>query len=198
MRFEGEERHGDWPRKGFRHEFGRRGFGHGHFGHRFWYGEREEGEGRRRYFESSELRLVLLKLIAGQPRHGYDLIRAIEDLTSGAYAPSPGVVYPALSMLQDVNHIKATEAEQQRNTFAITADGTAELETNADKVKALFGRLAELGATRQRADGSPVRRAMENLRSVLRQRLGSDNVAKKTLHEIAGILDEAAQRIERL
>jgi hypothetical protein len=97
-----------------------------------------------------------------------------------------------------MQHIKATETDQQRNTFAITPEGTADLRANADKVKSLFERLAELGATRQRADASPVRRAMENLRTVLRQRLGNDDVAKKTLHEVAAILDEAAQRIERL
>lgn len=197
MRFEGEERHG-WQRRAL-HEFmrGGRHRGFGRHGHHHWRDDRDEGEGRRRYFESAELRLVLLKLISDQPRHGYDLIRAIEELTSGAYAPSPGVVYPALSILQDVNHIKATEVGQGRNTFAITAEGTADLDDNANKVKALFARLAELGETRQRADASPVRRAMENLKTVLRARLRED-VAKKVLHEVASILDDAAQRIERL
>jgi hypothetical protein len=60
------------------------------------------GRRTRRMFESGELRLVLLKLIADEPRHGYDLIRAIEELTGGEYAPSPGVVYPTLTLLQDM------------------------------------------------------------------------------------------------
>ena len=59
------------------------------------------GGGRRRMFDGGELRLVLLKLIQDEPRHGYDLIKEIEELTGGAYAPSPGVVYPTLSMLAD-------------------------------------------------------------------------------------------------
>ncbi len=67
--------------------------------------------GRRRMFDAGELRLVLLKLIADQPRHGYDLIRAIEELTHGAYAPSPGVVYPTLTMLQDMGLIEEAKGE---------------------------------------------------------------------------------------
>ncbi len=63
------------------------------------------GRGRRRVFDSAELRLVLLKLLKDQPRHGYDLIRAVEELTAGAYSPSPGVVYPTLTLLSDMGHI---------------------------------------------------------------------------------------------
>ncbi len=67
-----------------------------------WSGGRR-GRRARRMFEGGELRLVLLKLIADEPRHGYDLIRAVEELTGGEYAPSPGVVYPTLTLLQDMN-----------------------------------------------------------------------------------------------
>ena len=158
----------------------------------------DRGEGRRRLFDSSELRLVLLKLISDQPRHGYDLIRAIEELSGGAYVPSPGVVYPALSMLQDQDHIEGTGAENARKAFAITPSGTADLTANAATVKALLARLGELAATREQTDSAPIRRAMENLRTVLRHRLGDERVSKDTLYEVAAILDEAAQRIERL
>ena len=73
--------------------------------------DEENGWGRRgrrsrRMFESGELRLVLLKLIVDEPRHGYDLIRAIEELTGGEYAPSPGVIYPTLTLLQDMGLIE--------------------------------------------------------------------------------------------
>ena len=67
--------------------------------------------GRRRVFEPGEFRLVLLKLIADQPRHGYDLIRAIEEMTHGIYAPSPGVVYPTLTMLQDMGYIEESKGK---------------------------------------------------------------------------------------
>jgi DNA-binding PadR family transcriptional regulator len=175
-----------------------------HFGHRGRHGfgrDGEPGEGRgrrRRVFDSGELQLVLLKLIADQPRHGYELIRAIEELTGGAYVPSPGVIYPTLTLLQDMGRIEEATAEGPRKPFAITADGAAELEAKAQEVEALFARLAELASMRERTDGGPVRRAMGNLRTVLLDRLGRDGVQAETMHDVAAILDEAARKIERL
>jgi hypothetical protein len=101
-------------------------------------------------------------------------------------------------MLQDQDHIEATGAENARKAFAITQSGIADLTVNAATVKALLARLGELAATREQTDSAPIRRAMENLRSVLRHRLGDERVTKDTLYEVAAILDEAAQRIERL
>jgi DNA-binding PadR family transcriptional regulator len=175
-------------------DYGRRGGRH--FGHRGRDGE--HGGRRRRVFDSGELQLVLLKLIADQPRHGYELIRAIEELTGGAYVPSPGVIYPTLTLLQDMGRIEEAEAEGPRKPFAITADGTAELLAKKPEVEALFARLAELASMRERTDGGPVRRAMGNLRTVLLDRLSKDGVQSETMHEVAAILDEAARKIERL
>ena len=76
---------------------------------------------------ASELRLLLLRLIADEPRHGYDLIRAIEELSHGAYAPSPGVVYPTLTMLQDMGLIEEAKSEGARKVFQATAEGDAHL-----------------------------------------------------------------------
>jgi DNA-binding PadR family transcriptional regulator len=68
-------------------------------------------------FEGGELRLVLLKLIADEPRHGYELIKAIEDLTGGDYAPSPGIVYPTLTMLEDMGLISEKKVQEQQEDF---------------------------------------------------------------------------------
>ena len=73
--------------------------------------------GRGRVFDGGELRLVLLQLIAEQPRHGYDLIQAIEEITHGAYAPSPGVVYPTLTMLADMGLIEEAKSEGSRKAI---------------------------------------------------------------------------------
>nr|WP_232280410.1 PadR family transcriptional regulator [Sphingomonas sp. PAMC 26605] len=164
---------------------------------------RGEGEGRgsprgRRMFDGGELRLVLLKLIADEPRHGYDLIRSIEELTGGAYAPSPGVVYPTLTLLDEMELIEAREAEGAKKRFAITAGGTAHLAENAELVEALFARLAEVGAERARTDSASVRRAMGNLKEVLMHKLRAEEVEKETLHQLVALIDEAAQKIERL
>ena len=196
--------HGRRERHGMRHGGfgGRGGFGAGGFSVR-WGGDDDgrgggRGPGRgRRMFDSGELRLVLLKLIAEQPRHGYDLIREIEQRSSGAYAPSPGVIYPTITMLDDMGMIEEQKAEGAKKQFAITAAGQALLTEREAEVEALFARLAEVGAERQRTDGGPVRRAMGNLRQVLHQRL-SEELDADTLHDVAALLDEVAQKIERL
>jgi len=180
-----------------RHHFGRRGFGrHGHG----FEAERGEGgrSGRRRVFDAGELRLVLLKLIADQPRHGYELIRAIEELTGGGYVPSPGMVYPTLTMLDEMGHVAEVKSEGARKAFAVTAEGTAHLAERQAEVEALFARLAELATVSERTDAMPVRRAMGNLRAVLIHRLGRAGVQSATVHEAVAIIDDAAQRIERL
>lgn len=182
-------------RGGFRHA----GFGRG----RGRDDEGRDGGGRggprgRRMFDSGELRLVLLKLIADEPRHGYDLIRQVEELTGGAYAPSPGVVYPTLTLLDDMGLIEARQAEGAKKLFAVTETGTAHLAENAELIEALLARLADVGAERARTDSASVRRAMGNLREVLVHRLRHEEVAKETLHEIVALIDEAAQKIERL
>ncbi len=156
------------------------------------------GGGRRRVFDSGELRLVLLRLIADQPRHGYDLIRAIEARTGGAYAPSPGVVYPTITLLQDMGQIDEVKAEGARKAFAITDEGKAHLAERQAEADALLERLEQIGAVARKTDGGPVRRAMLNLRTVLHQRLHDESIGTDTLHDVAAIIDEAARRIERL
>jgi DNA-binding PadR family transcriptional regulator len=187
---------------------GRHGGGHhagprgrGGFGREGGPGWNEEGPGRgggrRRMFDGGELRLVLLKLIADKPRHGYDLIRAIEERTGGAYAPSPGIVYPTLTLLTEMGLIAEQSSDGARKQFEITAEGTAHLADNASEVAAMFARLDALGAMRERTDAVPVRRAMHNLKSVLMHRLG-EGLDKEKLHEAVALIDEAARKIERL
>jgi DNA-binding PadR family transcriptional regulator len=155
------------------------------------------GGGRKRMFDGGELRIVLLKLISDKPRYGYDLIRAIEERTGGAYAPSPGIVYPTLTLLGEMGLIGEQEAEGARKLFAITPEGTAHLEEHAAPVVAIFARLDAIGAMRERTDVVPIRRAMHNLRSVLQNRLG-EGLDKDRLHEAVALIDEAARKIERL
>ena len=127
-------------------------------------GGRHGGGPRGRVLGGDELKLVLLALIAEAPRHGYDLIRAVEAKTGGAYAPSPGVVYPTLTLLTDMGLIEEQASEGTRKLFAVTEAGTAQLAQDAEQVSDLFARLAALGEHRART----------------------------------AILDEAAQKVERL
>ncbi|BAK66817.1 putative PadR family transcriptional regulator [Sphingobium sp. SYK-6] len=179
---------------------GRHGLGPGPFGAEWDPAERRGpgGRGRGRMFDGGELRLVLLKLIGEGPRHGYDLIRAIEELTGGAYAPSPGVVYPTLTLLADMELIGEGESEGARKLYAITPAGEAHLAEHAEEVDALMARLEGLREMRERADHGPVRRAIGNLKAVLHARMGRGAGSDELPHDIAAILDEAARKIERL
>ncbi|MFC7538064.1 PadR family transcriptional regulator [Sphingomonas sp. GCM10030256] len=185
---------------------GRRGFGAfrpGHFHFDFGdgpggWGGGPNGRGRRRMFGSGELRLVLLKLIADEPRHGYDLIRAIEEMTHGDYAPSPGVIYPTLTMLGDMALIEEQAAEGSRKKFAVTDEGRKHLEENADEVEALFERLEEHGSSRRRSSRPEIGRAIGNLMTALRNRVAHEGWNEDLLNEVTDILDDAAKRIERL
>jgi DNA-binding PadR family transcriptional regulator len=149
-------------------------------------------------FEGGELRLLLLRLIADEPRHGYDLIRAIEELTGGAYVPSPGVIYPTLTLLEEMGLIAETSGEGARKPFEITEQGQAHLEENADQAQELIDRLKTLSPSHHPAGGSPVWRAMRNLGMAIRNRLHHGDVTDETVHELAALIDEFAQRVERL
>ncbi|WP_224372112.1 PadR family transcriptional regulator [Hyalangium versicolor] len=168
-----------------------------------WHGERDEHRGphghggRHRMFEGGELRLVLLHLIAQEPRHGYDLIRAIEGLSRGVYAPSPGIIYPTLTLLRDMGLVGEPDTDNQRKLFSITPQGRALLKENAKAVEALLQRLGAAGEVRERTDAAPIRRAMHNLKSVLFDTLSAD-ADKQTILNVAALIDEAAQKIERL
>lgn len=158
------------------------------------------GRGRRgaRMFAGGELRLLLLHLVSEQPRHGYDLIRAVGDLAGGDYAPSPGVVYPTLALLVDEGLIAEEADAGPRKAFAATEAGRAELVEKSEELASIVARLKAVGDQRERSDSPPVRRAMGNLHAALRDRVMADGFAIETAHAIADILDEAARRIERL
>lgn len=163
------------------------GFGGGHGRHR-----------RGRMFAQGELRLALLKLTADEPRHGYELIKAIEELTGGSYAPSPGAVYPTLQMLADEGLIAERDDASPRKAFAATDEGRAELADKADEVAALFERLGKLAEQTERSRSPQLSRAMGNLASVLRNRARAGKLDGETLDQIVDLIDEMAKRIERL
>lgn len=169
-----------------------------------WSGDWDGGGGSRsrkrrgRMFGSGELRLALLVLIAEQERHGYELIKAIEDMTGGTYAPSPGAVYPTLQLLADEGKIEEAEADGAKKPFKVTDDGKAELDERKDDIEELMGRLAVEGKKAEKARSPDLGRAMGNLASVLANRAGAGKLDKEVMDQIVDLIDEMAKRIERL
>ncbi|MCO6415349.1 PadR family transcriptional regulator [Siccirubricoccus sp. KC 17139] len=173
---------------------GERGFD-GPFGHRRHGGGRG---GLGRLFAHGDLRLVLLQLIAEKPRHGYELIKAIEEKVGGAYSPSPGVIYPTLTLLEEQGYVTAsTEPGGTRKLHDATPEGRAFLAANQAAVEALLARMAE-AAERHGGEPAPqIIRAMENLKLALRLRLHRGRLSEDAANAIAAALDEAARAVER-
>ncbi len=147
-----------------------------------------------RFLEHGDLKMLVLHLISEQPRHGYEIIKAIEDLTGGAYAPSPGVVYPTLTLLEELGHVVST-ADGSRKSFAITDAGSAALAENKAEVETILARIAK-AQTRQSAPA--IIRAIENFRMSLRLKLGGEPLSPDAVKALASLLDETARKIEEI
>ncbi len=145
-----------------------------------------------RVLEHGDLRLLILHLIAEKPRHGYELIKAIGDLAGGDYAPSPGVVYPTLTMLEELGQVEST-ADGARKSYAITPTGTELLTEQAQPIADLLARIAN---ARPREPEAPIVRANENLRTAIRLKLGRAENSPALVRKIADIMDAAAREIE--
>jgi len=164
---------------------------------RHWHRGGRGGLGR--FFAHGDLRLVILKLIAEKPRHGYEIIKAIEDQVGGAYSPSPGVIYPTLTLLEELGYVTVqTSADSAKKLHEITGEGKAFLEANRETLQALLGRMAE--ASRAAGDGPApqIVRAMENLRLALRMRMSRGPLNTEQATAVAAVLDAATIAVEKI
>ncbi len=153
---------------------------------------------RARVFQRGELRLVLLHLISQESRHGYDLIQQIEELTGGHYAPSPGIVYPTLTLMAEMDLIDEKVDDGGKKIYSITDAGTALLAEEEKHVANILSRLEGIAKMDQAADGASIRRAMSNMKSAIRIRLADEEKGSEKILDVAAIIDEAASKIERL
>ena len=143
-------------RAGGRHRGGR--FGGFGFGGRFG-GSDGMGDDdmmiARRVLGQGDLRLLALALIAEAPRHGYEIIKLVEEKTGSFYSPSPGIVYPTLTYLEEAGYVTASTAGAKK-LYTLTNEGKAYLDANRDIVKAVLDRLEAIGervSRRRRAQG---------------------------------------------
>ena len=187
-------------RFGFHHHpherHARHGHEHGHDHHRGRGGWGRGGRGGR-FFDQGDLRLVILALIAQQPRHGYELIREIEDRLGGAYSPSPGVVYPTLTLLEEMGYAALQPDGGAKKLYSATPEGLAHLEQNKATVDGLFARINETGGGPGRDFAPRILRAMGNVKLALRLRLSQGPLSAEQVDKISAALDAAALEIER-
>ena len=126
-----------------RHFGGGRG---GFFGGSFGGGFRGGGSGIRtaKMLAAADLQLIILLLLSEKPRHGYEIIKAVEEHSSGVYSPSPGMVYPALTYLEEAGYAAAA-AEGTKKLYSITADGADHLSKHRDAANEVWSQLAIFG-----------------------------------------------------
>src|SRR3954464_9114864 len=147
------------------------------------FGRRHGGGRFGRMFGHGDLKLILLALIAEQPRHGYQLIRTIEEMFGGSYAPSPGAVYPTLTMLDEMGYARVDTSEPgTKKLYTVTDEGRAYLEENRDTVDALIARM-EVTARAASKYAAPIaiHEAMRTLKRalIMRGALWSESEAKR-------------------
>ncbi|WP_435948172.1 PadR family transcriptional regulator [Dryocola sp. BD586] len=180
-----------------RHEKHERHGVHGGHGH---HGGRAEGRGRsrrERLFDAQDIRLLILNFLSANSAHGYELIKAIEALAGGEYVPSPGIIYPNLTLLEEMGAIRAADSLSGKKVWELTPEGKASLEQQRDEVTAVISRLASLGVLGDNRRIPEVQRAIQNFKIALNTKLARGDIPQETLHKIIDTLDKAAKDIER-
>ena len=153
--------------------------------------------GLGRFFAHGDLRLVILQLIADKPSHGYEIIKDIEVRVGGAYSPSPGVIYPTLTLLDELGYVTVSGEDGGKKLHTITPEGQAFLNANRKILDALLVRMAEAAETHGGGIAPPILRGMENLKLALRMRLGRGRMTDDQTNAVAAILDTAATSVEQ-
>ena len=191
-----------------RHRRGRFGYGFG--GRRGGFGGRdpEDWMRARRMMAQGDLRLIALALIAEAPRHGYEIIKLLEEKTADWYSPSPGIVYPTLTYLEEAGYVTAL-SEGSKKLYTITEEGSAYLKVNREIVDAILDRLNALGEQvnrwrrkvrdrGERADRGSLppltEAALDHLRETIAKRLEGDAEAEAHLVEILARASADLQR----
>jgi len=155
------------------------------------------GRGRMgRMFEQGDLKYVILQLLDEKPRHGYDIIKALEERSGGAYSPSPGTVYPTLTMLEEMGYASSTTEEGGKKVYEITAAGKQHLAENSSTVESIFERISDAVEPFFGASMGEVRTAMRHLaRSSLGTAMKHAD-SKEVLGKVAEVLNRAAAEID--
>jgi len=154
------------------------------------------GGGGGRIFGPGDLRLILLALVAEKPSHGYDLIKAVEQKFGGGYSPSPGSVYPTLTLLEDLGHVRATTSEGAKRLFEITEEGRAFLAENQTTIDGIMARVALTARAMSGSIPPPqIYQAMHTLRAALLLHRG--DWTEEEANRVREILELAAEAISK-
>lgn len=177
------------------------GFGPGFpFGPRWWAGvgcgPGRTGRRRTQMFESGEVKFVILRLLKEKPRHGYEVIKALEEKMSGYYTPSAGTVYPTLQLLEDEGYVRVVETEGKK-VYHITPEGERYLEDHRDLLDEILDRVRETVRDFTGGGLGEVQGAFARLASVTFRRAWRRGPEDPALKRVAEILRKAADEVEQ-
>ena len=164
------------------------------------------GRGRRRggpfrggrMFEQGDLKYVILQMLAEKPRHGYEIIKELEERSGGSYAPSAGTVYPTLTLLEDLGYASVATEEGGKKVYSITDEGRKYLEENKDAVDDIFERIADIGSSFLSDAMMDVNRAFGRVVRATYATAPWHARDKDVALKLKEILEDAARRIEEI
>lgn len=164
------------------------------------------GRGRRRggpfrggrMFEQGDLKYVILQMLAEKPRHGYEIIKELEERSGGSYAPSAGTVYPTLTLLEDLGYASVATEDGGKKVYSITDEGRKYLEENKDAVDDIFERIADIGSSFLSDAMMDVNRAFGRVARATYATAPWHARDKDVAIQLKEILEDAARRIEEI
>ena len=148
-------------------------------------------------FESGEVKFVILRMLAEKPRHGYEIIRALEEKFGGMYTPSPGTVYPTLQLLEDEGYVRVVVEEGGKKVYHVTPEGERYLEEHRDLLDEIIGRVRETVRDFTGGGSGEVHQAFAHLAGVTFKRAWRRGPDDPALRRVAEILKQAAADIEQ-
>ncbi|WP_259673013.1 PadR family transcriptional regulator [Providencia rettgeri] len=191
----GEGRHSHKHSEERCHGEGRHGHGHG--------GERQRGRGRgkglRRLFDHGDLHIMVLSLVAKKPSYGYEIIKDIQEASNGLYVPSPGVIYPTLTLLEEQGFLESQIVERNRKSFTITPEGASHLAQNKDIEVVIARKLAKARDMQQGGNlAEDIEMAVSRFKALLRHKMVLKQLNEEQTRQIASIINDAVKQIEEV
>jgi DNA-binding PadR family transcriptional regulator len=149
-----------------------------------------------RLFEQGDLKYVILRLLEEKPRHGYEIIKELESRFGGSYAPSPGTVYPTLTMLEDLGYARVVPEEGGKKIYEITDEGRKHLAEHSTTVNDIFDRIAKFVEGFTDAPMMELNQAFQRLARATYKTATTHIREKETLAKLREIIQRAADEID--
>ncbi|EKT57144.1 PadR family transcriptional regulator [Providencia burhodogranariea] len=186
------------------HSEGRHGRGEDHRhgkGHHEHSESRHKGRGRglRRLFDHGDLHIMVLSLVAKKPSYGYEIIKDIQEASSGLYVPSPGVIYPTLTLLEEQGFLESEVIERNRKSFTITQEGVEHLQQNQETEAIIFRKLAKARDMQHGGNlAEDIEVAVHRFKALLRHKMVLKQLNEDQTRQIAQIINDAVKQIEQV